>query len=83
MMYTQAIVFFFLVGALTYQPGMTAPQESMVLNKVFNYQGPMPIKDDKTGEVILGKNQTAIRPPAELAAAEAACWKLINEQSGK
>lgn len=46
-------------------------------NKVFNYQGSMPIKDETTGN-----NSNKTEPPAELADAESACWQMINEQSG-
>ena len=54
------------------------------LTKVFNYLGEMPIKDERTGEIIKSEaNETAVTTSPEQAAAEAACWKMIVEQSGE
>lgn len=52
-------------------------------NKVFNYQGEMPIKDENTGQLIKNDSNSTTESPSELADAEAACWQLINEQTGK
>lgn len=56
--------------------------------KVFKYQGDLPIKDDRTGGLVNENgnptNETIEgMTEQEQSEAEAACWKLINEQSGK
>ena len=67
------------------QIAQAAPSKTDVLSKVFNYQGMLSIKDDRTGEIIKADgNQTEpVTAPEDLAEAEAACWNMINEQSGK
>lgn len=52
-------------------------------SKVFNYQGEMPIKDENTGQLIKNDSNSTTETPSELEDAEAACWQLINEQTGK
>jgi len=58
--------------------------------KKFNYQGPLPIKDDRTGEVINKEDDEEDTVPmldtssqSNQTIDEAACWKLIVEQSGE
>lgn len=67
------------------QVAQTAPNKADAMSKVFNYQGMLLIKDDRTGEIIKADgNQTeSATVPPELAEAEAACWNMINEQSGE
>lgn len=73
------------LGALGCQSAAVVEQENVpVLTKVFNYQGSMPIKDDRTGQVIKSDaNDTDLIEPPANQANEAACWNLIVEQSGK
>lgn len=56
-------------------------------NKVFDYQGSMPIKDDRVGDwnasaAVTGQASTQMKPEDQKAA-ELACWKLISEESGE
>lgn len=65
----------------------TAPSQGQIsLNKIFKYQGALPIKDDITG-LMVKENVTAeeivLAGDKDIAAAEAACWKLIVEESGR
>lgn len=79
-------VSFLLLAVFNVHQIYAAPKELTALNKVFNYQGSLPIKDDRTGEVIKNQdNQTEVTTelPFDQAQAEAACWMLINERSGK
>lgn len=53
-------------------------------SKVFNYEGYMPIKDDRTGELVREDGAPVNETSSQaLTDAEEACWKLINEQSGE
>lgn len=56
----------------------------LAMNKVFSYQGSLPIKDDRAEEVTKDQSNAteATKLPFNQAEAEAACWKMINEQSG-
>lgn len=84
-MKSSVTISFLLVGALNFYQVCAAPKENVMLNKVFNYQGSMPIKDDRAEEVIrpeVNSTELSIDSAADLEAAEAACWKLLNEQSG-
>lgn len=56
----------------------------VAMNKVFSYQGSLPIKDDRVEEVIKDQSNAteANKLPFDQAEAEAACWQMINEQSG-
>lgn len=74
------IVLVYIIGTVHV---IAMPNESVLLNKVFNYQGDLPIKDENTGQTIKNdSNSTNTEPPPELADVEAACWQLINEQTG-
>lgn len=74
------------VEFLIVQHVSAAPETTNLMKKVFTYQGQMPIKDEKvdaTMKSIINTTEVVVTPPSELSEAEAACWKLINEQSGK
>lgn len=84
-MHSSITISLLIVGTLNFYQVNAAPREDVMLNKVFNYQGSLPIKDDRTEEVIkteVNSTELSVDSAADLAAAEAACWKLLNEQSG-
>lgn len=62
----------------------TVASPTKLLSKVFTYQGSLPIKDDLTGAIIHEENNDTATSTSlnETAVAEAACWDLVNEQSG-
>lgn len=64
--------------------GFASPTAVLISRKVFNYQGVLPIKDDRTGAILteLKNETTAVETSNDTSAAEAACWQMINEQSG-
>lgn len=73
-----------LVKVLVIQNVLSAPDASRLLPKVFTYQGLMPIKDDRqTISKPLNINESNATTSADTSEAEAVCWKLINEQSGR
>lgn len=83
--FANLVVFLELHG---YVQVMATPQDQTMMTKVFNYLGAMPIRDDRTGEIIKGEpgeleSKTPIITPGSHSKAEAACWRLINEQSGE
>lgn len=84
---TRVIIIFGLIGLASCE--LVANKNlGTLMTKVFNYQGSLPIKDERTGELIKqDSNETeAIEKPLtdqELSEAEAACWKLINGGSGE
>lgn len=76
---------FLLFAALHFHEVCGAPRDPTNSNKVFNYQGSLPIRDDRVEEVIKNQaNDTGVTTnlPFDQGEAEAACWKMINEQSG-
>lgn len=52
-------------------------------SRSFNYEGNMPINEDESTSLRPTKSPTVTMKPEEQAAAEAACWNLIKEESGK
>jgi len=65
---------------------VAAPRKLLVRDKVFNYLGALPIKDDRTGQLVqndLNDTEIQAKPESDQAEAEAACWRLINEKSGE
>lgn len=68
------------------QTRVIEPRERDIVLKVFNYEGSLPIKDDRTGEVIKEDDTIPMSdtsPSSNQTIDEAACWNLIVEQSGK
>lgn len=77
------IVLVYIIGTVQV---IAMPNNPLLINKVFNYQGDLPIKDENTGQTIKSNSNgtsTNTELPLELADAEAACWQLINEQTSK
>lgn len=65
-----------------------AAKASNLSSKIFNYQGFMPIKDDRTGEIsnetlAVDESSGGNSSTSAMEEAEAACWRLIREQSGR
>ena len=80
-----AILTAFFLGVVGFsQSAIIEPSQSVKANKIFNYQGAMLIKDDRTGELIRdNSNDTEIVLEEQQNLDEAACWNLIVERSGK
>lgn len=60
-------------------------QDRLAKLKVFNYQGPLQIKDDRTGEIVKSDDDdliSVVDTSTNQTIDEAACWKLIVDQSG-
>lgn len=71
--------------SLTIGQAFVIPSNKATLNKVFEYVGPLPLKEEKLGES--NKTVPAITTiettPEDLSDEESACWDLIVEQSCK
>lgn len=53
------------------------------ITRSFNYEGNMPIREDENAPVKSNGTSVVTMKPEDQAAAEAACWNLIREESGK
>lgn len=51
--------------------------------KSFNYEGTMPIREDESNPARSNGTSVVTMKPEDQAAAEAACWTLIREESGE
>lgn len=75
-----------LVGCtITIGQAFVVPHSEATLNKVFEYVGPLPLKEEKVNEN--NKTDSSIvtvdTTSQDLSEAEVACWGLIVERSSK
>lgn len=85
MQFLNKIFFLSLVYVCT-QETLGVSKDRLVVDKIFGYENEMPITEEQDESPHPTKNETDILSnlrPEELAAAQAACWNLIKEQSGK
>lgn len=78
-------VFIFATCCLGVSRALVVPDGQSTYNKVFNYVGPMPLKEERVdGANENETNNTSIETTTmSLSEQEAICWEVIVEQSSK